>query len=383
MVKILFLDQTGMLGGAEFALLDVACSYRENCLVVLFEDGPFKTLLEQKQIAVTLLNSQPIAVRRDSNFIQGLGSLRQIIPLIIRIVQKARDFDLIFANTQKALVIGAIASWLSRRPLVYYLHDILSTEHFSQANIRIAVATANRFASLVMADSQATKKAFLAAGGRPEIVEVVYYIFKPELYEGHESQRENLIQQLGLSDRFLIGHFSRLSSWKGQHVLIEALKYCSEDVTVVFVGDALFGEQKYVKQLHEQVNSLGLGDRVKFLGFRSDVPQLMAACDLIAHTSIAPEPFGRVIVEGMLCSRPVVAANAGGAAELIKHGKTGWLHFPGDARQLAEIIITCRAQPELAAKIAQEARTEASQSFNPLAINQQIHQLLNQVLPTS
>ncbi len=382
-MKILFLDQTGMLGGAEFALVDVADAYRENCLVGLFEDGPFKTLLEQKQIPVRVLNDRPIAVRRDSNFIQSLGSLGQIIPLINRVAQKARDFDVIFANTQKALIIGAIASWLSRRPLVYYLHDILSTEHFSQTNIRLAVATANQFASLVIADSQATKKAFLEAGGRPEIVEVVYYIFKPELYRGHESQRESLRKELGLGDRFLVGHFSRLSSWKGQHVLIEALKYCSEDVTAVFVGDALFGEQEYVQQLHEQVNGLGLEERVKFLGFRSDVPQLMAACDLIAHTSIAPEPFGRVIVEGMLCDRPVVAANAGGAAELVEHGKTGWLHSPGDARQLAEIVMTCRDRPERAAAIAQTAKAEASQRFNPSAINQQIHQLLSQVIVTS
>ena len=382
-MKILFLDQTGMLGGAEFALIDVADAYRENCLVGLFEDGPFKTLLEQKQIPVRVLNDRPIAVRRDSNFIQSLGSLGQIITLINRVARKARDFDVIFANTQKALVIGAIASWLSRRPLVYYLHDILSTEHFSQTNIRLAVATANQFASLVIADSQATKKAFLEAGGRPEIVEVVYYIFKPEQYRDHESQREILRQELGLSDRFLVGHFSRLSSWKGQHVLIEALKYCSDDVTAVLIGDALFGEQEYVKQLHEQVNGLGLEGRVKFLGFRSDVPQLMTACDLVAHTSIAPEPFGRVIVEGMLCNRPVVAANAGGAAEIVEHSKTGWLHSPGDARQLAEIVMNCRDRPERAAAIAQTAKAEASQRFNSLAINQQIHQLLSQVIVTS
>jgi glycosyltransferase involved in cell wall biosynthesis len=51
----------------------------------------------------------------------------------------------------------------------------------------------------------------------------------------------------------------------------------------------------------------------------------MAACDLVTHTSTAPEPFGRVIVEAMLCGTPVIAAGAGGATELIEHGKTGWL----------------------------------------------------------
>lgn len=63
------------------------------------------------------------------------------------------------------------------------------------------------------------------------------------------------------------------------------------------MGDALFGEQDYVQQLHQQVETLNLESQVKFLGFRSDIPQLMAACDLVAHTSTAPEPFGRVIVK--------------------------------------------------------------------------------------
>jgi len=51
----------------------------------------------------------------------------------------------------------------------------------------------------------------------------------------------------------------------------------------------------------------------------------MTACDLVAHTSTVPEPFGRVIVEAMLCERPVVAAGAGGVVELVEPGKTGWL----------------------------------------------------------
>ncbi len=119
---------------------------------------------------------------------------------------------------------------------------------------------------------------------------------------------------------------------------------------------------------------------MQFLGFRSDIAPLMAACDLVAHTSIAPEPFGRVIVEGMLCQRPVVAANAGGAAELVDHGKTGWLHSPGDARKLADIIMTCRDRPKQAAAIAHAAKIDASQRFNSSVINRQISQLLSQVV---
>lgn len=173
-----------------------------------------------------------------------------------------------------------------------------------------------------------------------------------------------------------MGHFSRLLSWKGQHILIEALTYCPEDVVALLVGDALFGEQDYVQHLYEQVAVLGLEERVQFLGFCSDAVPLMTACDLVAHTSTAPEPFGRVIVEAMLCGRPVIASEARGAVELVETGKTGWLVPPGNPQKLAEGITTCRNQPEYATTIAQKAQIQASQRFDLTIINQQVSQLL-------
>jgi len=378
-MKILFLDQSGKPGGAELCLLDIAKPYRDSCLVCLFADGPFKDLLQQQQIPVQVLTSQPLQVRKESSFIQGLSSLGQLAPLSAQVVKQARAYDLIYANTQKALVVGGLASWFSRRPLVYHLHDILSTEHFSRTNLRLAVALANRFASLVIANSQASQAAFAAAGGRPELVHVVYNGFEPEFYQHHQFQPLQIKQQLGLEGKFLVGHFSRLAPWKGQHILLEALTHCPPDVTAILVGDALFGEQDYVQFLHQQVTTLGLEQRVQFLGFRSDVVPLMAACDLVAHTSTAAEPFGRVIVEAMLCGRPVVAAQAGGAVELVETGKTGWLVPPGDTLQLVAAIATCRQQPDLAQSIAHQAQIAASKRFQLATINQQIAQLLGQL----
>lgn len=375
-MKIFFLDQSGKPGGAELCLIDLAKPYKD-CLVGLFADGPFKDLLQQQQIPVQVLATQLIQVRKESNLAKGLGSVSSLIPLIVRVALLSRNYDLIYANTQKALVVGALASLFSRRPLVYHLHDILSEDHFSPTNRRIAVTLANR-ASLVIANSEASQAAFVAAGGHPHLTEVVYNGFEPSLYTSG-TNKSQLRQQLGLDARFIVGHFSRLSPWKGQHILLEALTHCDEDVTAIFVGEALFGEQEYVKQLHSEVARLGLQQRVRFLGFRSDIVPLMTACDLIAHTSTAPEPFGRVIVEAMLCGRPVVAAAAGGAIELVEPEKTGWLVSPGDSLQLAAAIAQCRNQPESAATIANRARATATQRFNLTTINQQIAQLLQVV----
>jgi len=378
-MKILFLDQSGKLGGAELCLLDIAKSYRDSALVGLFADGSFRERLEHHQIPVQVLTTEAIQVRKDSSFLRGLVSLKQLLPLILRVADLSRSYDVIYANTQKALVVGAIASLLSHRPLVYHLHDIVSSDHFSATNRRLIITLANRFASLVIANSEASQAAFSATGGRIELTEIVYNGFIPESYSNHQSEALQLRQTLQLSQQFVVGHFSRLSPWKGQHVLIEALAYCSEDVTAIFVGDALFGEENYVEQLRHQVSTLGLENRVHFLGFRSDIPQMMTACDLIAHTSIAPEPFGRVIVEAMLCGRPVVAAQAGGAIELVEHDETGWLCLPNDPHKLAAMIMACRNHPDRAAAIAHKAQTSASQRFHLNTINRQIIQLLDRL----
>jgi len=378
-MKILFLDQSGKTGGAELCLLDIAQSYKETCLVGLLADGPFRELLEQQQIPVEVLTNQSIRVRKDSSILQSLNSITSLVPLITKIARIARHYDLIYTNTQKALVVGAMASFLTRRPFVHHLHDILSAEHFSLTNRRLAVTLANR-ASLIIANSQATRAAFIEAGGRDDLVQVVYNGFDPKRYQSSEQERLRIRQQLGLDQQFIVGQFSRLSPWKGQHILIEALAHCPDHVTALLVGGALFGEQDYVEQLHQQIATLGLENRVQFLGFRSDVISLMSACDLIAHTSTAPEPFGRVIVEGMLCGRPVIAAAAGGATELVEPEKTGWLFSPGSSQQLAQLITACQEKPQQAAVIAQNGQAHARQCLDLAAINQQISQLLYQVL---
>ena len=379
-MNILFLDQTGKLGGAQLSLLDIAKPYRSSCLVALMEDGPFRSRLEANAIPVEVISDREIRVTQQSGLVRGLKSVPNLLTMAKTVAQMSKDYDVIYANTQKALIVGAIASVWSKKPLVFHLHDILTKEHFSLVNRKISVAFANRFALRVIADSEATKAAYLAAGGRSEITETVYYGFEIEPYLDIMPKPEQVRAEVGLFDKFIVGHFSRLSPWKGQHVLIEALQYCPESVVAMFVGDALFGEDEYVAKLHQQVETLGLQDRVKFLGFRSDVSQLMAACDLVAHTSTSAEPFGRVIVEAMLCDRPVVAAADGGAVEIVTHGKTGWSTTPGDAFKLAAVINECVSDPIASAAIAHAGHLEAIDRFHIDKTMREIDRLLAQVM---
>jgi glycosyltransferase involved in cell wall biosynthesis len=373
-MRILFLDQSGQLGGAELCLLDLAKYYQDECLVALFQTGPFADRLKQSQVPVQVLSPRPLEIRKSGGFFQGLRQLDRLIPLIQQVIQLSRQYDVIYANTPKALVVGAIAALISRKPLVYHLHDIISADHFSRANQMLMITLAN-MAKLVIANSQAAQQAFIQAGGKTKS-QVVYNGFAVDRYQVSPDAITTIRQELQLSDQFVVGHFSRLSPWKGQHILLAALAACPANVTALFVGDALFGEDEYVQQLHQQVEQLGLKNRVQFLGFREDIPALMRVCNLVAHTSTAPEPFGRVIIEAMLSQTAVVAAAAGGAMELVAHDRTGWLSSPGDIAALTSIIIQAQATPIVTAQIAQQGYQYATTHFQLLPIQQQIEALI-------
>jgi glycosyltransferase involved in cell wall biosynthesis len=378
MKKVLFIDQSSGLGGAELCLLDIAQDYRATSAVGLFAEGDFSKALQQLGIPCHLLTDRPLNIRKDSAWWESLASSLEIVKLVSRIVRLSRDYDLVYANTQKAFVMSAIAAAISRRPLVFHLHDILSTQHFSQTNLKVVITLANRFCRLVIANSEATKQAFIEAGGKPDLVHVVYNGFHADRYLEQIETRINLRKELGLKDQFVVGCFSRLSPWKGQHVLLESLAQLSKNVTVLLVGEALYGEDDYVQKLHDQTVELGLSDRVQFLGFRSDVPALMQACDVIAHTSTSAEPFGRVIVEAMLSRRPVIATAAGGAVELIDDRQTGWLVPPGDVAALTTAIL--ELQPNPANSIIQTAYQAAIDRFSIMSNNQKIDALLSQLI---
>jgi glycosyltransferase involved in cell wall biosynthesis len=381
-MKILFLDQSGEVGGAELCLLDTAEPYKEASLVCLLSKGPFKDYLTQKKLPVCIFDGL-IPGQKESEFsLQlGLAALHRLLPLIVQIAKLSHNYEVIYANTPKSLLVGALASLLSQRPLVYHLHDIVSPEHFSATNRRLIVMLANGTARQVIANSNATQAAFVAAGGNPALTTVIYNGFDLQRFQNLAVTGQHLRQQWAIADRFVIGHFSRLAPWKGQHVLLETLAQCPKQVVAMIVGDGLFGQQAYAHYLRQRVVELGLGDRVRFLGFRTDVPALMAACDLVVHTSVAPEPFGRVIVEAMLCGTPVIASQTGGTIELIDHNHTGWLVPPGDSEKLARMIHWIMDHPEMKQRIVPNAQAQARQRFDLVRINQQLAQVLQDVIP--
>lgn len=365
--RILFLDHTAALGGAELCLLDVAAHFRDRAAVALMADGPFRARLEMRGVQTVVLQEAASMqrVKRESRM-PGPGAVRAVLGTARAVTRLARDYDLLYANSQKAFVVGCVAAVFARKPVLWHLHDILDPDVFSGINIGIDVLLANHVATRVIANSQATATALRARGGTRARVDVVYNGLDRAISDAVSDGDVAAVRaSLGLGSAPVLGLFGRLAPWKGQHIAIRALALLGgeSNVHLLIVGDALFGEESYAAELRALVAQLGLAARVHFLGFRTDVPVLMRAVDVLVHTSTAPEPFGRVIAEGMLAERPVIATAGGGASEVVKAGVTAWQVQPGDPAALASAIREVLASPARAHEVAAAGRADALARF--------------------
>ncbi len=130
----------------------------------------------------------------------------------------------------------------------------------------------------------------------------------------------------------------RLTSWKGQSMLIEAIaRLARPDVSCVLVGSDQ-GRRRYATGLIRQAERLGIAGRLRLTGECDDMPAALMLADVVVHASTRAEAFGRVVIEAQAMGRPVIASDIGGPVETVEHGVTGWRVPPGDAGALAAAI---------------------------------------------
>ena len=146
---------------------------------------------------------------------------------------------------------------------------------------------------------------------------------------------------------------ARLTRWKGQAVLIEAMAEIPGAVAVL-AGDAQ-GRAAYVAELRALAAARGVALRIP--GHVTDMPAALLAAELVIHASTQPEAFGRSVIEAQAMGRLVIAADLGGPRETVTQGMTGWLTPPGDAPALAAQIRAALAlPPEARAAMGEAAR---------------------------
>jgi glycosyltransferase involved in cell wall biosynthesis len=206
-------SHTGQISGAEMVLLDVVQLW-PTASAFLFEDGPLKQALESRQLRVTVSRwgGGLAKVRRNSSVFRIASVVGRLVAVALDLGRAARQHDVLYANSQKAFVLSAIVTTFVRRPLVWHLHDIISPAHFGAVQRRVQIALANRRAAKVIVPSQAAADAFIAEGGRADLVEVVANGLDLPV---DATPRVELRRHLGLPDGPLVGVFSRLAPWKG------------------------------------------------------------------------------------------------------------------------------------------------------------------------
>jgi glycosyltransferase involved in cell wall biosynthesis len=193
-------------------------------------------------------------------------------------------------------------------------------------------------------------------------------IFDPTAVSGSRVVR--LVKQWRLLDSMRIVMLpGRLTRWKGQEVLIDALaKLHRPDVCCVFVGSDQ-GRHNYALSLVRRAEALGISGQVRLVGDCDDMPAALLLADVVVNASIEPEGFGRTVIEAQAMARPVIATAHGGAAETVSDGDTGWLVTPGDADSLAAVLAEALDMPDQERQaLGERAREAVRRGYTTLAM---------------
>lgn len=374
---ICFYSVSAQLGGAERSLLEFLVElqgrddhdYRTWVLLPV-QQGPLIERLHEAGIEVTSLE-MPRALLKVSrndvlssvlNLLRGAAqSVRYFI--LLSFLLRDRKPLLIHTTGLKCHLFGALVGRAVGIPVLWHVRDI-----FKRGPVRTLLRVCARVSGIHwVANSQATLSAL---GLRPQrdYPHVIYNGLPSLLYYPRPAG--------GLRARFqipekspVIGLLGVLARWKGQ---IEFIRMAAAMVSRgspghFFIGGARIydttGDRNYEARLHALVEKLGLRGRVHFSGFQTHSRDFLNELDVLVHASIAPEPFGRVVLEAMACGIPVVATTGGGIDEFVRDGHSGLLVQPGNVDEMASAVQRLLDDPQFSETLVSHARATFLQDF--------------------
>lgn len=367
-VRVVILDHTGELGGAELALVRLCAALdpiRVQVRVVLFASGPLVSRLEAVGVRVLVLPLDRRVARTDRHA-AGRSPLRfalstlAVLPFVVRLAGLLRRLgpDVVHSTSLKADLLAVPACALARRPLVWHVHDLIAGTYLPAMLARLVQAVARRGPAHVVVNSGATARSLLPL---PRGWTLAYPGLSADQVRPDGPAR-------AVPDPPVVGLVGRVSPTKGQREFIEAAALVAArcpQARFRVVGAALFAEAGYERGLRELANRLGVADRLELIGWVADPVAEMDRLTVLVHASPVPEPFGQVIVEAMARGVPVVATRGGGVTEIVEPpgAALGVLVAPGDPADLARGILEVLADPEAAARRARRAHAEAVERF--------------------
>jgi glycosyltransferase involved in cell wall biosynthesis len=175
-------------------------------------------------------------------------------------------------------------------------------------------------------------------------------------------------EEFGLpTDAIVIGHIARMTPWKGQHYLLEAFARIAQEAPnayLLFVGDPVFDTDAYQCELLDLTAKLGLQNRVKFAGYRHDIPEVLAAMDIFAFTSVEKDTSPLALLSAMSSGLPIVAFDIEGVRELID-GDGQLMTVPvAQADALASVLLKLVFNQQLRWQLGQSVRELAVRRFS-------------------
>jgi glycosyltransferase involved in cell wall biosynthesis len=357
---VLFLHSSAGRYGADRQLLTLASGLdrgRFEPLAVLPERGELAALLEEAGVETVVA---PLAVLRRAHLgprgAYGLArGLRRAHPELAALA-RARGAALVHSNTSVILSGPPLARALRIPHLV----------HVREVYPRVPVAWPLWRRRLLGADRVAcVSRAVAAQFDRSPRVSVIHDGLERAPERG---DRESARAALGLADdAFTVAVLGRVSDWKGQDVLARALAeppLASIGAVGIVAGAPWPGADGPLHRLERLRDELGLGERLRVLGFRADVEALLGAADAVAVPSTRPDPFPNSALEAAAAGVPVVAADHGGLPEMLRDRETGLLVPPGDAGALASALRELADHPDRARRLGEAAAADVAARFS-------------------
>jgi glycosyltransferase involved in cell wall biosynthesis len=348
-VRILHVHSGNMFGGVETILLTLArlrnlCPAMQSDFALCYE-GRLSRELRQAGAAVRLLGR--VRMSRPWTVWSARRNLRKIL--------REESFDLVICHMPWALAAFGKSVRDEGRRLGFWAHGFHSGRGWVEALAQKSKP------DVVIANSAFTKTG--VANLFPEVRgEVIYAPVDLQKLPDAELSRASLRRQENVAGgEVVILQVSRMESWKGHELHLEALARLESIpnwTCWIAGGPQKPDEEEYLTRLRQAAARLGIGQRVKFLGQRSDIPQLLGAADIFCQPNLGPEPFGIVFVEALWAERPVVATRIGGAVEIVDES-CGLLVEPGNAAVLAESLRSLIENAELRIRLGRAGAERA------------------------
>ena len=258
---------------------------------------------------------------------------------LVKII-KENDINIVHARSRAP---AWSAYWAAKKTKVKYLTTFHGTYGLGPNGIKKVYNKVMTYGDLVIAISNHIKQHILKNYKCDESkIRLIHRCVNVENFDVNKVSAERMIKLMEENhlpeDKPIILLIGRLTRWKGQKLLIEALEKIKEkDFFCVFVGDDQ-GRTYYTEELKEAIAKKGMEGRFAFIRHITDVPALMMVSDIVVSASIEPEAFGRIAAEGESMGRIVIASNIGGSLENLVDGKTGKHFESGNADSLAEAL---------------------------------------------